>query len=576
MRPMTRGLLFAACLDVAAALQTACPVRGQQYLPPTGLSNEPKFKSVAEELADTLERKVEAKLYDGLTFSASIFSTCSDDLLWQYHHSSKGLKNSTQGAKKVDADSIYRIGSISKLLTIYLWLLEDGDRHFNVPITDYLPTLTEYAAESSGLTSTWTDITIGDLAGQMAGLSRDYGLADLAIPNNSLLPVAPAIAKAFSDVPGGEIPTCGFVYKNGTLAVCTPDEYLKGVAMEAPIFSTAYTPVYSNEAYALIGLALEKITGVPFEASFNKSLVDALGLSSTYYTTPSAVSDQDVIPGRSDLVGWDGEFGAFAPAGGFYSSSNDFATMGKAILSNKLLTKAVTDRWFKPTSFVEDYAQGVGRPWEIFRRKVNGASVEVYVKGGDWGVYHTFFALVPTYDIGFTVLTADDVGAAVDGLHDPSTGIPNIVIDKVLAAVDDIAKEQALRNFGGHYADTSSNSSLTLDTDATDTGLLVTSWISNGADLYEWLGKLQPKLVYRIMPNQLPAGNDKVAFTSFYWSRAPPVNGTWYWECPTWIDVDEVTLGNVPLGQMVFNVGDDGKATSVEMRALRETLKRQS
>ena len=70
-------------------------------------------------------------------------------------------------------------------------------------------------------------------------------------------------------------------------------------------------------------------------------------------------------------------------AGGFFSSLNDLRTLGKATLTSRLLSKSVTNRWFKPTSFVESFAQGVGRPWEIYRYKVNGQSVDVYTKAGD-------------------------------------------------------------------------------------------------------------------------------------------------------------------------------------------------
>lgn len=70
-------------------------------------------------------------------------------------------------------------------------------------------------------------------------------------------------------------------------------------------------------------------------------------------------------------------------AGGYLSTVNDFATLGKAILSSSFLSKTVTNRWFKPTTFVESWSAGVGRPWEIFRLKVNGKSVDWYSKSGD-------------------------------------------------------------------------------------------------------------------------------------------------------------------------------------------------
>ena len=72
-----------------------------------------------------------------------------------------------------------------------------------------------------------------------------------------------------------------------------------------------------------------------------------------------------------------------ASAGGYFSTVNDFATIGRAILTSQLIPQSTTDRWFKPSGFVEDWSQGVGRPWEIFRFKVNGQTIDVYSKGGD-------------------------------------------------------------------------------------------------------------------------------------------------------------------------------------------------
>ena len=90
-------------------------------------------------------------------------------------------------------------------------------------------------------------------------------------------------------------------------------DYLSGVASESPIFSTAYTPVYSNEAFALIGVALSKLTGEPMEKMFNESLVKPLGLSSTYYTVPDGITKHDVIPGTPLATGWINDFGVFSP-----------------------------------------------------------------------------------------------------------------------------------------------------------------------------------------------------------------------------------------------------------------------
>jgi CubicO group peptidase (beta-lactamase class C family) len=164
------GLLLWVGVSTA---QRACDLVGQTYPPPRGLSEESLFQSAAQSVSDVLDQRVNAGTYKKWSFSVGVFSTFEDDLIYQYHHTSPRIQNSTHGTRKIDADSIYRLGSISKMLTVYLWLINDGDRKFNDPITDYLPALAEYAAESSTPTAVWEDVTVGDLAGQMAGLVRD-------------------------------------------------------------------------------------------------------------------------------------------------------------------------------------------------------------------------------------------------------------------------------------------------------------------------------------------------------------------------------------------------------------------
>ena len=186
--------------------------------------------------------------------------------------------------------------------------------------------------------------------------------------------------------------------------------------------------------------------------------------------------------------------------------------------------------------------------------------------GGD---YHSLFVLVPTYNIGFTLLTA--------GNEDVRNTLLNSIVDNVLPVIDQIARDQASSRFAGHYTSSQGNSSLTVTTEGHQTGLKITQWISNGVDIFGFFKEVVPNIAFRLLPNQLLDGDGKVGFTSYYMSATPPpANGTWLFNCPGWFDVDELTYGNIPLGQMVFNVSGIGKATAVDLRALRTTLKRSS
>ena len=565
-------LLLVGHVSAASKLR-ACPLLGQQYPPPARLSDDPSFQAATQQIEDALAANAKTYNLAETSFSLGMFSTSEDGLLYDHHHTTALLSNSSQGTRKIDNDSIYRIGSISKLLTMYMFqIAAEGDKYFNDPISKHVPALQQAKSTWNPITPEWDDITVGDLAGQMAGLARDFGLADFAPPQGQIGALPPAAQAALPKIPADEIPSCGYLRPDGTFPACKLQDYIDGIASESPIFPTAYTPVYSNEAFALIGLALQQIAGREPEAIFDSEIVKALGLTGTTYTVPESIPSTAIIPSNPKLAGWDSDLGVFGPAGGYFSSTNDLATMGKAMLSSTLLPIAQTRRWMKPSSFVEDFAQGVGRPWEIFRVKVNGQSVDAYSKSGDWGVYSTAFILVPQYDFGVTLLTARDPAGAAP-TKDLRTDFPNEIFAVILPVLDRIAKEQALSNFAGSYIDPKTNSSVVVGTDSQNSGLLITSWFSKGVDLLGLLALTTKNIVLRLQPNQIPYGDGKIGFTSYYSSATPPLNRSeGFFQCAGWFDVDEFTYGNIPLGQVVFGVDSTGIASSVELRAFRATL----
>lgn len=159
-----------------------CPLLGPQYPVPTALATAPTFLSTTENFTSTLNALLDTAPFNTTSFSLSVFSTTSPDededlLAWQYHHTTPLLASSTQGTQSLDADSIYRIASISKLMTVYLFLIEVGDGHWTEPVAKWIPELERFGAdvevEGGRAVPNWTEITLGDLAGQTSGLVRD-------------------------------------------------------------------------------------------------------------------------------------------------------------------------------------------------------------------------------------------------------------------------------------------------------------------------------------------------------------------------------------------------------------------
>lgn len=74
----------------------------------------------------------------------------------------------------VAEDTVYRIGSNSKLLTAYTILVEVGHAHWHRPVVDFVPELAAAAVTCNATTQPllcpdWNSITLGALASHLSG-----------------------------------------------------------------------------------------------------------------------------------------------------------------------------------------------------------------------------------------------------------------------------------------------------------------------------------------------------------------------------------------------------------------------
>ncbi|KAH8163352.1 hypothetical protein CIB48_g4879 [Xylaria polymorpha] len=573
--------LLAICLHLSGAQgkERICPLKGPQFPAPTGLGSEVLFRNAMS----VIERSIRANLteapYNETTFSIGMFSTTDDELLYEFHYTDPTVSTSKIGANEVDADSIYRIASITKVLTIYQWLIADGDRKFNSPISDFIPQLLQDKKYQEDYPAPrWDEITVNDLAMFLAGIGRDYGLNDVAIPGyvTSLLPVMAAAVLPNNpangiDVPESDDPVCGYFTSNVTYVPCSRDVYIQKIVNLASSFQPSYTPSYSNANFAILGIALENMLGSSIQDIFNTSVAKPLGLSSTTIANPLQITNNSVIPGGGlKRTGWDDALGPLNSAAGAFSTTNDLAAIGRSILNSTLMAQATTRRWFSTTSFVDTIDQAVGRGWEIFRVRINGHSIDLFTKSGNWGVYNSVLFLLPAYDFGFSILSASITAGGT-----LATDLPNIIVNTLLSSLETITKQQANTNFAGRYTSDTTNTSITVTTGGW-TGLEVTEYVVSGVDLLGSVFALfGADVKFQLVPNQLYGGGARVGFSAVYQPPTTiPPKDEFYWPCESWLDVDDFTYASVPLGLMVFDVDPDGSATSVRLVALRETLLR--
>lgn len=176
-------LTLFGCVFITLAYKP-CPLLSPVFEPPTNLSDASIFQNTLIKLKATLDNATKTGMTayglwpaNNNSFSVGVFDISSPSI-FSYQYSSPVLQESKQGVQHVTEESIYRVGSVSKLITIYLFLIEVGPTYWNHPVTDFVPELEAAARKCSALANPidcvdWADVTLGALASQMAGIARD-------------------------------------------------------------------------------------------------------------------------------------------------------------------------------------------------------------------------------------------------------------------------------------------------------------------------------------------------------------------------------------------------------------------
>ncbi|KAJ4344800.1 uncharacterized protein N0V89_012544 [Didymosphaeria variabile] len=540
-----------------------CPIYGPVFPPTEDLLASSTWQTASTQIKAALDDAFSSgntshgPVSPNNTFSIQIFST--KDTLFEYHHEGSDLATSGGHGSEVDGDSVYRVGSVSKLYAVYLLLVVAGDRVFSDPMTKYIP-------ELKGIAS-WDEVSVGALAGQIGGVVADLFDVD-SITGGGLGAQFPGV---FPELTENETSLC-----IANVTHCTRSEFLTTLLKTRSTYLPNTTPGYSNSAFVLIGYIIETITNTSFASALETHLLQPLGLRRTFASIPEDSSIGAIIK-NATVSGWDIDLSEATAEGGIFASASDVSALGRSILSSKLLSPNTTRAWLKPTSFTSSTIGFVGRPWEIYRSVINEKQnrvVDIYTKGGNIGVYASTVALIPDFDVGFTILIASETGAY------PYT-LSGVLTDALLPAVEEAARLQTDKAYAGTYRAASINSSVTISSEKGKPGLTLDSWVSNGTDVFGIFGSPED---FRIYPSnvgyQQSQGNYSVMDGErVSWKAVSGVDLGYedhgaFSACPTWLQIDRPSWGLYGIDDWVFVLGEDGRVKQVEIAALKIVLER--
>ncbi|RUS47428.1 serine hydrolase [Cohnella sp. AR92] len=286
--------------------------------------------------------------------------------------------NDEKGQKPLTADTMYGIGSTSKMFTTaaVMQLVDQGKVDLDAPVVNYIPEFTMKDERYKKITPRML-------------LNHSSGLNGSSLTNAFL----------FED--------------NDSYA---HDTLLKQLANQTLKADPGAYSVYCNDGFTLAEILVERVSGMDFTGYIHKYMTEPLGMSDT--KTP-----QD-SPNASGMAGiyypaYQGqlpnETGNVIGTGGIYSTAEDlvrfsqlFTGQAEGILSAKSADAMEQKEYKTPLWPGEaDNSIGYGLGWDSVDLYPFGEyGIQALTKGGDTILYHSSLVVLPEQDMAVAVVSS--------------------------------------------------------------------------------------------------------------------------------------------------------------------------
>jgi CubicO group peptidase (beta-lactamase class C family) len=287
------SILLSLFLSSVKLVHCSCNDPSPAFPPPKLHPPSNVLKQAFKYIEASIEAKASPLQYDTTAFSLEI--TSSQSALWEYHHTARKLSTTNPGANPVNGSSSYRIASITKVFTVLSILQQHakGTLQLDDSVSQYLP-------ELSGKLP-WRDITLRALGSQLSGIPGDLFQSDII--NDFADPTMLGLPPKSRD----GLPTCD-EYSSFARA-CNEGDLMEQLRKQRPIFAPAQQPSYCNIGFEILGLVLEKVTGMGF-SEYVHAMLKEIDIEGITFDKPD--DEAGVLPAGGTTY-WDVEMGVQRP-----------------------------------------------------------------------------------------------------------------------------------------------------------------------------------------------------------------------------------------------------------------------
>ncbi|GAB6928090.1 serine hydrolase domain-containing protein [Paenibacillus sp. JCM 10914] len=286
--------------------------------------------------------------------------------------------NDAEGTKPLTKDTLYGIGSTSKVFTAVavMKLVDDGKIDLDTPLVSYIP---DFKMKDER----YTKITPRML------LNHSSGLQGSSLRNAFL----------FED---------NDTYAHDSLLAQLSTQNLKADP-------GAYS-VYSNDSFTLAEILVERVSGMSYTAFIHQSITKPLEMNNT--KTSQEKLDASKLPGLyfptspaqlpNEVINVIGTGGIYSTAEDLLKFSTIFTGEATGILSEKSI-KAMEQDEYKKGIWPEDADNSLdyGLGWDSVKLfPFNQYDIKAVTKGGDTILYHASLVVLPEQNMAAAVLSS--------------------------------------------------------------------------------------------------------------------------------------------------------------------------
>ena len=293
-----------------------------------------------------------------------------------------GYQNKEDHIKATDK-SIYQLASVTKVITAtaIMQLVERGLIDLDKPVDNYVP---EFQIKSRF--NKITPVTVRSLLTHHSGLPSDREI------------------NQFTRKP----------YEHFSIVL---EHYRSEFAAYPPEFVWAYC----NLGYNLLGVIIERVSGMAYEDYIHRNILKPLGMQSTTFhkeDIPAGLHSK-VYKANTHSGYWYSYF-RDRPAGGLLSSVYEMSLFMRMVLNNGILKGEII---LQPGALEQmltaqngdvplDIGFELGLGWYLDRVCLRYAG-RYCGHGGDFAAIHTLMSLLPDHKLGVIVIANTDTGAVV-------------------------------------------------------------------------------------------------------------------------------------------------------------------